>query len=487
MGVPQVNVATHATKEVTPVSKRRFRATKIQDIRLDDLLKAATGLRLVVGIDVAKCEQFAAVREYRGEPEETVLLVSWKHPEETTQFVELCQAFAGSASLIEVVMEPTGTYGDPIRYELVAAGLPVFRAGAKRSHDAAEVFDGVPSMHDRKAAWVLTRLHETGATQPWGLASEEQRTLRALYEAWRLCESEHERYVGRLEGVLARYWPGIPERLNLTRLTLPCLLEEFGGPTGVAAAPDAARAMMRRVGGSQLRQEVIDAVVQSAQEQAAKMREQKVELVAAEEAFIKRLAAGAHRSRDEAAQARKELEKHVPEPCQALRQVVGPTLTVALLGSGIDPRQVASPQAFEKALGLNLKVFSSGESKKGGLHISKRGDGALRKLLYLATLRLLQEDATVRAWYDRKVAREAGKAKIKAVTAVMRKLARALWHVARGQPFDATKLFDTRRLEPKPPPGLFAGRRYRARQTSEEPKDALPLGVTPESEEASMP
>lgn len=465
-----MDVATSATKEVTPVSKRRFKATKIQDVRLDDLLKAAIDLRLVVGIDVAKREQFAAVREYRGKPEETLLLVSWKHPEETPQFIELCRALAGVASQVETVMEPTGTYGDPIRYELIAAGLPVFRAGAKRSRDAAEVFDGVHSMHDRKAAWVLTRLHEAGATQQWGLATEEQRTLRALYEHWRLCEGEHMRYMGRLEGVIARHWPGVVEFLKLGGLTLPCLLMEFGGPTGVAATPEAAGTLMRRVGGSQLRDEKIEAVLRSAEAQAARMAEQGVELVPAEEAFIKRLAQGARQSRNEALEARKELEKHVPVPCEALRQLVGPTLTVGLLGSGSDPRQIASPRSFEKALGLNLKVFSSGERKVGGLHISKRGDGQLRQLLFFAAMRLIEENAIVRAWYQRKVEREAGKAKVKAITAVMRKLARALWHVARGQPFEAEKLFDTRRLKLEEPPGLFAGRRGQRRQSTEAPQ-----------------
>ena len=36
--------------------------------------------------------------------------------------------------------------------------------------------------------------------------------------------------------------------------------------------------------------------------------------------------------------------------------------------------------------------------------------------------------------------------KKKAVIAVMRKLAMALWHVAHGGRFDAAKLFDVRRL-----------------------------------------
>jgi len=35
---------------------------------------------------------------------------------------------------------------------------------------------------------------------------------------------------------------------------------------------------------------------------------------------------------------------------------------------------------------------------------------------------------------------------MKAVVAVMRKLARALWYVGQGKPFDAAKLFDVNRL-----------------------------------------
>ena len=46
-----------------------------------------------------------------------------------------------------------------------------------------------------------------------------------------------------------------------------------------------------------------------------------------------------------------------------------------------------------------------------------------------------------------KVVIKDGKAKIKAVVAVMRKLSMALWHVAHGATFDSARLFDTRRLE----------------------------------------
>jgi hypothetical protein len=61
-------------------------------------------------------------------------------------------------------------------------------------------------------------------------------------------------------------------------------------------------------------------------------------------------------------------------------------------------------------------------------------------------LRWIQSDVIARAWYDRKVKRQGGRLKSKAVIALMRKLVLALWHVAHGRQFDSTLLFDTRRL-----------------------------------------
>jgi hypothetical protein len=52
----------------------------------------------------------------------------------------------------------------------------------------------------------------------------------------------------------------------------------------------------------------------------------------------------------------------------------------------------------------------------------------------------------VRAWYQRRRGYTED-SKQRAIVAVMRKLVRALFHVARGEAFDETKLFDVRRLD----------------------------------------
>lgn len=97
-----------------------------------------------------------------------------------------------------------------------------------------------------------------------------------------------------------------------------------------------------------------------------------------------------------------------------------------------------------KALGLNLKERSSG-NHTGQLRITKRGSGSARKYLYMAALRLIMSDKIIAAWYHKKTSRDGG-TKMKAIVAIMRKLAAALWHVSQGVAFDASKLFDTRRL-----------------------------------------
>jgi hypothetical protein len=83
---------------------------------------------------------------------------------------------------------------------------------------------------------------------------------------------------------------------------------------------------------------------------------------------------------------------------------------------------------------------------KGRLRITKRGSSMARKYLYLLSWRLVQSDPIIARWYRSKVARDGGFGS-KALIAVMRKMAKALWHVRQGNVFDSSKLFDVRHLD----------------------------------------
>jgi hypothetical protein len=100
--------------------------------------------------------------------------------------------------------------------------------------------------------------------------------------------------------------------------------------------------------------------------------------------------------------------------------------------------------AYLKAMGLNLKEKSSG-TLKGQLKLTKRGSSRVRQYLWLAVYRWIQKDAIANQWYERKKQRDGGRSS-RAAVALMRKLAKALFHVGRGAVFDSSKLFDVRRL-----------------------------------------
>ena len=136
--------------------------------------------KLAVAIDVAKTKMMAGFgREDGG----IVRLVKWQNPLQTRAFVELVvQTGRALAVPIEALMEPTGNYGDPLRVLLLGHGAPVFMLSPKRVHDAAEVFDGVPSMHDAKACVVIGRLHQQAVSRKYAEPSQLRVQRRALVD-----------------------------------------------------------------------------------------------------------------------------------------------------------------------------------------------------------------------------------------------------------------------------------------------------------------
>jgi len=226
------------------MGKRKYRAVQIKDVVPVELAMRA-GKRVVVAIDVAKQGQFAAVV---GEDKKVLAIVAWQHPEQSGAFVEFSEALAGAVESVEVVMEPSGTYGDALRHALLDVGLPVYRVNPKKTSDAKEVYDGVPSIHDAKSAAVIAWLHLEGKSEPWPKESERERVLRAVLRELEVHAKAREKNCSRLEGWLARHWPEVDRHLSLSSATLLELLATYGGPRAIAKDITGARALMRRVG-----------------------------------------------------------------------------------------------------------------------------------------------------------------------------------------------------------------------------------------------
>lgn len=419
------------------MSKRTYRAVALQSVSLEELAKAVGPDKAIIAVDLAKRKEYASFANAEGEVRRTV---RFEHPSQTREFVELVRQLQ-RGRLVEVVMESTGTYGDPIRYQLLEAGVEMFNIATKRVHDAAEVFDGTPSMHDAKACAVMTKLHALGATKRLRPPGAEQRAMRALVNRREIYAQPHHQHLGRIEAMLARHWPEGLENLNLwQRKSTLVLLAKLPGPAMVASHSQQASALLKKASRGMLSAACIDEIVESANSIGTPMNEQ-------ERGTLQELATEALRLREKLHTVDAELVAMAAATPSAssLVPTVGPVTAVVLVAYLGPLQDYDSAGALEKACGLNLKIRSSGESKPGKLSITKRGPSVMRRYLFFTALRLLQIDPLLGAWYRARGGFRAGH-KLIAVVALMRKLIRALWHVARGAPFDSTKLVDARKL-----------------------------------------
>lgn len=408
------------------MKKRSYRSQKVNHLNWNKIKAQLAEESVVFAIDVAKVKQYALLSNKDNSVFE---LLRWDHPEQTSQLLRELQSLSCP---ITVVMESTGTYGDSMRYQFRQAGFEVYQASGKRVSDAKEVFDGVPSMHDAKAATIITQLHRAGLTHPWQELSTQERQLNALRREFDMHHSQYQRNQNRLEAYLSRHWPEVSTLLGLNSVTLESLLREYGSPARIAAEVKVAAQKMKRWGRSRLSREKIEQIINSAVHTLGQP------CIEAERLYLQSLAQEMQHSRLQQKQAKQALEMIIKQDRELKEMcvLIGMVTTAILMSCHLDPRKFSNARAYQKAMGLNLKEKSSGRHI-GRLKLTKRGSSVARRYLYFATLRLIQNNPVIKVWYAKKVN---PRVKNKTVIALMRKLAKALWHIARGERFDASKL-----------------------------------------------
>lgn len=428
-------------------TKRTYRSVEIKQLEPARLAALLTTVMVIVAVDVAKLKQVVAFCDAQGKCQ---ALMHYAHPSQTLLFLELLRSLMGAGKQLQVVLEPTGTYGDVMMHQLHQAGIAVHLVSPKKTHDAQELFDGVPSQHDGKDATVIARLHAQGLSRRWQPTSEQQRTLRALVSQREIYAQMRERLHGQFEPLMVRYWPEVQGLLDVrTQQSALRLLADFPSPDMVRREPAQAQDCMRRYSRGMLRPDKRQAVLASAQSSLG------LPALPAEKELVSEIARELYRvtARMDELDDRIRQELTTQPQLKPLVQMVGATTCAVLLSRLGELQGYASVGALEKACGLNLRERSSG-TYQGALHITKRGPGIVRKYLFLASLRWTQNDPLAAAWYQRRSG-YTETSKLRAVVALMRKLVRALFHLSRGKSYEAQLLFDKTRLTPRPLKPLF--------------------------------
>ncbi len=223
-------------------TKRTYRAVNVHNVVTRSLLALLPATVVLVGIDVAKFELAAA---FAGPDGLCQSLVRFKHPGQTLPFLGLLEQLIKEGKQLQVAMEPTGTYGDALCEPLHQRQIPVYLVSPKKNHDAAELYDGVPSKHDNQDATLVARLHAQGLSKLWQPQEASRRGLRALVTRREIFADSLERLHGKLEPLLARHWPELGGLLDLRRSsTVLKVLQKDPDPALVKANAFAVRELM---------------------------------------------------------------------------------------------------------------------------------------------------------------------------------------------------------------------------------------------------
>lgn len=213
------------------MGKRRYSSMEFKGVDWQALRDGMDRARVVLAVDVAKEDFVATLLD--AEPRALVTF-KWRHPQQTAEVVEH-MVWLGQELALEAAMEPSGTYGDALAWQLQRAGIALYRVSPKRVHDVAEVYDGVPSLHDAKAAYLIGRLHLQGVSERWQEPSAERRELKAILTRLHVYKERYQSTRNRLEAHLSRHWPEMLRLLELDSATLSALITAYGDAAAVSA------------------------------------------------------------------------------------------------------------------------------------------------------------------------------------------------------------------------------------------------------------
>lgn len=437
--------------EVIPVSRNRaYQRTTVNKLDLESMRDRAIALgnaNTNVGLDIAKDEIVACLRWPHGEFERPW---SIRNPSQIQDLLEVLKMLKNSCNSLTVGMESTGTYGEAVRRALTEHGFEVHRVSGKATSDYKEIFDGVPSQHDGKDAAIVAELTAFGKGTRWPYQADSESLSRVKHQVARLeaYRNEQVKWLGRLEGRLARYWPELAGLLDLGSRTLLQMIVHYQGPARLAADGEAAT-RLARWGGPKLQPSKIEQVIESARTTRG------VPLDEPQANWLGEIADNALTLLRRTQEAEQQVSHWMAaEPVWSRYTGIGAATLAAIWVYVGDPRDYSSGGALLKALGLNLKERSSGQ-RKGELAITKRGPSQARRWIYFWALRAIQREE-LRTWYEEfiRVGRQSsdksrdGKQehrKMKGVVAVMRKLSRGLRHaMIHGEDFNYGKLFEER-------------------------------------------
>ena len=393
-------------------------------------------IRCVVGIDVAKdTHVVCALEAPSGALRQRASRIA-ATAEGYAQLVAWLRAWGEPETLL-IGLEATGVLWEPLYEAVMQAGYQVLVLNPRQTSAWAASL-GLRAKTDGIDAHTLARGLLAGYARASTLPSEAVQALRTLTRARRDLVQSQTAARQRLQDELVPLFPELvahlPQHADVLDPAILALLSHYSSAQAIARAPLAElTATLAEASGKRWGEPEAQALVSLAQHSAASTR-----AVAARSLVVRTLALHLRDLRARLAELEAAIAAVVQDDddAQRLQAIpgIGPQNAATIRAELGDVLRFSRVEQVIAYAGLEPRTQDSGRFA-GQKRLSKRGPGALRHALYLATLVAVRFREEWRSRYQRLLAR--GRAKKEALTILSRSLLKVIYHLLRtGASYD---------------------------------------------------
>ena len=373
--------------------------------RTSQRLEEITAGTLIVGVDVAKAEQWARFVDYRGvEIGKAMLFRNNRQGFESivTKIGEIRKAKTLRYTIETVIigMEPTGHYWKPLANYLMSSGYRVVGVNPYHTKKAKELDDNSQTKSDKKDAITIARLVKDGRFFEPYLPEGTYGELRVLLNARVSAMKRSSAVKNTITAILDEYFPEI-----YTVFKKP--LEGKASRQILRSCPFPSYILV-------MNEDDILAEIRKAVKKTVGMKKVRELLSAAKDSIGVKNGLGAAKLRlswllddlelleKQLAEAEQAMEVALCKTgyCEQILEIkgIGIVTAASFLGEVGDPLRFQNARQIARYAGYNLVEDSSGKSKSGTC-ISKRGRKQLRGILYQMAFTMVGKNDEMKLLY----------------------------------------------------------------------------------------
>lgn len=371
--------------------------------RLNEKLEAVTFKTLIVGVDIAKHNQWARFVDCRGIEHNKALKFENNRNGFNTILTRICEICKQEDfNKVIVGMEPTGHYWKAFaNFLLKQAKITVVLVNPYHTKKAKELDDNSQTKSDKKDALTIARLVKDGRYFETYLPHDVFAELRGLSTTRYSMNKRKKAVINTITAVLDEYFPefgtvfkhpfkGKASMHLLKVCPIPKFILELGEDGVLDEIKKAVKKTVGRKKAAQLVEAAKDSIGVDYGEYAARFKIQQL--------------------MEELELITSQLEALETEMAETLKKTEISEYLLSITGMGVvslatclgelgDPLRFESARQMSRMAGYNLIEDSSGKSKSGTC-ISKRGRKNLRSVLYQISLTMVANNKELRQLYD---------------------------------------------------------------------------------------